>query len=80
MNQGFPDKARLEAYRARYPKGTRVALVRMDDPYTRLRPGDKGTVLYVDDAGGAQITWDNGSSLAAILGVDIITILEEGTL
>lgn len=31
-----------------YPKGTRVELIQMDDPYSRVKPGDKGTVLSVD--------------------------------
>ena len=30
MNHGFPDKARIEAYRKTYPAGTRVELVKMD--------------------------------------------------
>ena len=44
----------------------------MDDPYTRLRPGDSGKVVHIDDAGGIHIQWDNGSCLAAIYGVDVI--------
>lgn len=77
MNQGFPDKARIEAYRKRYPAGTRVELVKMDDPYTKLRPGDRGRVVCIDDAGGIHISWDNGSSLATIIGEDIIRKIEE---
>lgn len=38
----FPRKEIVEAVRARYPKGTRVELVFMDDPYSRLKPGDPG--------------------------------------
>lgn len=45
----FPRKEIVEAARARYPKGTRVELVFMDDPYSRLKPGDRGTVEFVDD-------------------------------
>ena len=48
---GFPRKEIVEAVRARYPKGTRVELVSMDDPYSRLKPGDRGTVKSVDDTG-----------------------------
>ena len=47
----FPRREVVEAVRARYPKGTRVALVSMDDPYTTLKPGDRGTVAFVDDIG-----------------------------
>lgn len=77
MKQGFPSKATLQAYRERYPKGTRVELVQMNDPYTTLRPGDRGTVFFINDAGGIHIHWDSGSSLAAIIGEDIIRKIEE---
>ena len=35
----LPSKTAVERLRARFPKGTRVELIKMDDPYTRLRPG-----------------------------------------
>ncbi|KAA6434927.1 DUF4314 domain-containing protein [Agrococcus sediminis] len=40
------------------------------DPHTGLRPGDTGTVLNVDDLGGVQTRWDNGSTLGLVPGVD----------
>ena len=56
-----------------YPTGCRVELVSMEDPYNiKLRPGDRGTVSMVDDAGNIHIDWDNGSCLSAIFGVDKI--------
>jgi len=61
-----------------YPKGARVELVKMKDPYTKLKPGDKGTVEFIDDACGVHIRWDNGEGLAAIFGVDIIKVVEGG--
>ena len=69
-NNGYPSKARIDTLRARYPKGTRVELVFTSDPYTRLTPGTRGTVDYVDDAGTIQISWDNGSHLGMIPGED----------
>lgn len=60
-----------------YIQGTRVELVYMADPYTRLRPGDMGRVEFVDDAAGIHIAWDNGEGLAAIWGEDIIKIVPE---
>ena len=59
--------------REKYPTGTRVELVHMDDPYTSLTTGDKGTVRFVDDMGTIHIRWDCGSSLGAVYGVDVIT-------
>ena len=54
----FPRKEIVEAVRARYPKGTRVELVFMDDPYSRLKPGDRGTVEFVDDIATVHVKWD----------------------
>ena len=67
----------LESYKKAYPVGCRVELVKMDDPYTKLRPGDKGRVQFIDDAGNIHIAWDNGSSLAAIIGEDVVRIIKE---
>lgn len=54
-----------------YPVGSRVQLEYMEpDPYSKLKPGDMGTVKMIDDAGGMHISWDNGSSLAMIYKVD----------
>ena len=44
----FPSEETVERLRKEYPKGTRVELVQMDDPFTKLVPGDKGTVKHVD--------------------------------
>ena len=62
MNK-FPSKEAVMALRKQYPKGTRVVLVHMNDPYTKLRPGDLGTVDFIDDAGSIFCFWDNGSTL-----------------
>lgn len=69
---GFPSRAVLESLRRSYPEGTRVALVSMDDPYTKLQPGDQGTVIAVDDMGTVHIQWNNGSTLGAAYGLDVI--------
>ena len=66
-------KETLAMLREKYPSGTRVELVHMDDPYTSLTTGDKGTVRFVDDIGTIHISWDCGSSLGAVYGVDVIT-------
>ena len=74
----FPKKEVVEAVRARYPAGTRVALVSMSDPYSRLQPGDRGTVTHVDDTGTVIVRWDCGSGLGVVYGEDRIRILEGG--
>lgn len=69
-NNGFPSEKTVELVRKMYPKGTRVELVQMDDPYTSLKPGDKGTVRMVDDTGTVFVDWDCGSGLGIVYGVD----------
>lgn len=44
-------------------KGDRVELIHCNDPYTRLTPGERGTVAFVDDLGTVHVKWDSGSSL-----------------
>lgn len=60
----------LQALRERYPAGTRVELVQMDDP--QAPPvGTKGTVKGVDDIGSIMVAWDNGCGLSVAYGEDI---------
>ena len=73
----FISKAALEARRARYKKGARVELVSMTDPYTKLKPGDLGTVDFVDDTGTVFIIWDSGSHLGVVFGEDEIRLLSK---
>lgn len=64
-------KEALQSLRDRYPRGTRVELVSMDDPYnTKLTPGCRGTVVSVDSIGTIHVSWDCGSSLGVAYGVD----------
>ena len=63
------NRAQVERLRLRYPAGTRVELVKMDD--VQAPPiGTLGTVTGVDDTGSLLVDWDNGSGLNVIYGVD----------
>jgi hypothetical protein len=65
----FPSREKVEGIRKRYPIGSRVELVFMDD--IQAPPvGTKGTVIGVDDIGSIMISWDNGSSLSVAYGED----------
>ena len=65
----FPSKETVERIRKEYPVGTRVELVRMEDP--QAPPvGTKGTVRGVDDIGSIMVAWDNGCGLNVVYGVD----------
>lgn len=63
-------KDALQALRERFPRGTRVELVKMDDPQTPPI-GTKGTVLGVDAIGSIMVAWDNGCGLSVAYGEDI---------
>lgn len=68
-------KDELQALRSRYPSGTRVELLQMDD--VQAPPtGTKGTVTRVDDTGSLMVDWDNGSGLNVIYGVDRVRKVE----
>ena len=70
----IPRKEIVEQLRSEYPEGTRVELVRMDDP--QAPPvGTKGTVQGVDDVGSILVVWDNGSSLNVAYGPDQVRVL-----
>lgn len=71
MNR-YPSKEIVEKLRREYPVGTRIELVHMDDPYSKLKLGDQGTVWVVDDIGTIFCNWDCGSSLGVVYGEDII--------
>ena len=68
----FPSKELVEQLRKRYPAGTRVKLVKMDDPQAPPM-GTRGTVIGVDDIGSIMVRWDNGSSLNVIYGEDVVS-------
>ena len=64
-------KQKIEELRKNYPKGTRVRLISMDDMQAPPS-GCLGTVKFVDDIGTIHVSWDNGSSLGVVYGVDAI--------
>ena len=56
--------------------GKRIELDRTSDEYTTLKPGDRGTVDFVDDMGTIHVSWDNGSNLGLIPNEDSFHIIE----
>jgi hypothetical protein len=51
-------------------QGERVELVRCTDEFTRVEPGDRGTVQFVDSLGTVHVKWDSGRFLGLIPGED----------
>ena len=72
----IPNKGLIEHYRKQYPKGTRVRLLSMDDVQAPPE-GTLGTVIWVDDMASLIVEWDNGCTLNAILGEDIVENVHE---
>lgn len=71
----FPDEKTVAKVRSAYPPGTRVRLLKMDDP--QAPPvGTEGTVRGVDDVADLLVSWDNGSSLKVVYGVDEVTAMQ----
>lgn len=76
----------MPAKQSPYKKGDRVELVSTDDPYTRLRTGDRGTVQDCEPVQSAErgsqewqvfVQWDNGSNLTMLVPHDRIKIISE---
>ncbi len=61
----------LAALLAAYPPGTQVELLQMDD--SKAPPiGTKRTVKVVDDIGSLVVSWDTGSNLNVLFGIDLV--------
>jgi hypothetical protein len=58
-------------------KGKRIELLSTSDPYTKLKPGDRGTVQFIDDIGTVHVAWDNGSTLGLVPGEDQFRLLKD---
>lgn len=59
----------------------RIELLATSDSFTRLVPGDKGTVKGIRNDGFSNVisvNWDSGSTLSLIEGEDSYRILPNG--
>lgn len=59
----------VELLKKRYPAGTRVRLLKMEDP-NPVPIGMLGTVEDIDDIGSLVVQWDNGRQLHVLHGID----------
>ena len=73
----FPSREQITVLRERYPRGTKVELLGMNDPQAPPT-GTMGEILGIDDAGQVLVRWATGSSLSLIPGVDSFRIAEKG--
>ena len=60
----------------KYPKGTIIELIHMDDPQAPPS-GTTGEVEFVDDIGQIHMKWSNGSGLALNTNYDKFRIITQ---
>jgi hypothetical protein len=65
----MPTDEELGRLRKRYPAGSRVRLIHMEDQYAPPE-GTLGTIQGIDGMGDIEVSWDTGSSLKLIPGID----------
>lgn len=71
----YPTHKQIESVKKRYLKGNRVELIKMDDVQAPPK-GTRGTVKGVDDMGSILVQWDNGSTLNAVYGEDVVRLIK----
>ena len=64
-------------------EGRRIELTWCDDPYTKLKPGSRGTIKWerYDDLWTEEhvaVDWDDGSTLKLLRGRDHFKLFTEG--
>jgi hypothetical protein len=58
--------------------GDRVELLEMNDTWSNLEKGSKGTVAKIEeDQELIWINWDNGEKLALLIGIDRFKIIKK---
>lgn len=69
----FLKQSEVEFLRNKYPPGTKIKCIHMNDDCHPVPDGTLGTVQFVDDAGTIHVGWENGSSLGLVPGEDQFT-------
>lgn len=69
-----------ERHRETYPPGTRIMLRHMNDPFSPVEPGTRGTVAFIDDMAQIHMKWDNGRTLPLNSDEDSFRTLTEAEL
>lgn len=75
----IPSREYIEYQRKKHPEGSRVQLVTLNDPYSKLKPGECGVLRCIDSMGTYHIDWDSGSGLGLVPGEDSFNILPPET-
>ena len=64
MNEYSKLEKLADELREKYPPGTRIELIHMEDEFSPVEEGTRGTVRFIDDIGQMHMLWDNGRTLA----------------
>lgn len=64
----------VEFLRQQFPKDSHIRLTEMGADPRPLPPGSTGKLDFIDDAGQFHVKWDNGRTLALVLGKDRFSI------
>lgn len=64
--KGFPTREQVAQIKEKYPIGTTIKLISMDDPYAPIAAGTEGEIVSIDDCGTFLMKWDNGRTLGLV--------------
>jgi len=67
--------ANIEKLKQRFPEGTRIELIYINDDFCKLKKGDKGTVEYVDDIGQIHVQFDESIRIGLNIDEDIFVTI-----
>lgn len=70
LNEYERQRRIAESTKKLYPPGTRIELISMNEPYSPVSSGTRGTVKFVDSLGTIFPEWDNGRTLGVVPGED----------
>lgn len=70
------DETTVSRYKEKYPVGTKVICLHMDDEQA-VPSGTIGAVHHVDDVGTIHVHWENGSGLGLIPGEDEFHVIND---
>ena len=64
----------LDFLRQQFPKDSRIQLTEIGGNPRPISPDSTGKLDYIDDAGQFHVKWDNGCTLALVLGEDRFSV------